>query len=167
MNKHGKLIQLLLPRYFSDRLVPRVKRLYKRLELRRKYVYDGTEYVVNVMSSRISSFNNKVLKYGHEVKDSARFRSVDCSSYIRDVAAKFVRFKDCYLRILFEKNFFELLGKSASELVDASPCDVDSLYKKFYEEFARVRLRRAKPNAYYPVARALFDECTASSLLAY
>ena len=81
MNKRGKLIQLLLPRYFSDRLVPRVKRLYKRLELKRKYIYDGTEYVVNVISSRISSFNNKVLKYGHEVKDFARFRSVNCSSF--------------------------------------------------------------------------------------
>lgn len=63
MNKHGKLIQLLLPRYFSDRLVPRVKLLYKRLELKRKYVYDGTEYVVNVISSRISSFNNKVFNF--------------------------------------------------------------------------------------------------------
>ena len=167
MNKRGKLVQLLLPRYFSDRLVPRVKRLYKRLELKRKYIYDGAEYVVNIISSRISSFNNKVLKYGHEVKDFARFRPVNCTSYIRDTSSKFVRFKDNYLRILFEKNFFELLGKSASELVDASPCEVDSLYKKFYEEFARVRLRRAKPNAYYPVARALFDECTASSLLAY
>lgn len=167
MNKRGKLVQLLLPRYFTDRLVPRVKLSYKRLELKRKYVYDGAEYVVNVISSRISSFNNKVLKYGHEVKDFARFRSVDCSSYIRDTSAKFVRFKDSYLRILFEKNFSELLGKSASELVDASPCEVDSLYKKFYEEFARVRLRRAKPNAYYPFARAVFDECTVSSLLAY
>lgn len=156
-----------MPRYFSDRLVPRVKTLYKRLELKRKYVYDGTEYVVNVISSRISSFNNKVLKYGHEVKGSARFRLVNCSSYIRDVASKFVRFKDCYLRILFEEKFSELLGKSASELVDASPCEVDSLYKRFYEEFARVRLRRAKPNAYYSIARAVFDECTASSLLAY
>ena len=161
MNKHGKLIQLLLPRYFSDRLVPRVKLLYKRLELKRKYVYDGTEYVVNVISSRISSFNNKVLKYGHEVKDFARFRSVDCSSYIRDVTSKFVRFKDCYLRILFEEKFFELLGISASELVDASPC------KKFYEKSARARLRRSKPNAYYSTARAVFDECTVSSLLAY
>lgn len=130
-------------------------------------MYDGTEYVVNVISSRISSFNNKVLKYGHEVKDFARFRSVNCSSYIRDVASKFIRFKDCYLRILFEERFFELLGKPASELVDASPCEVDSLYKKFYEESARLRLRRAKPNAYYPIARALFDECTASTLLAY
>lgn len=167
MNKRGKLVQLLLPRYFSDRLVPRVKLLYKRLELKRKYVYDGAEYVVNVISSRISSFNDKVLKYGHEVKDFARFRSIDCSSYIRDTSAKFVRFKDSYLRILFEKNFSELLGKSASELVGASPCEVDSLYKKFYEEFARVRLRRAKPNTYYPFARAVFDECTVSSLLAY
>lgn len=167
MNKHGKLIQLLLPRYFSDRLVPHVKLLYKRLELKRKYVYDGTEYVVNVISSRISSFNNKVLRYGHEIKDFARFRSVNCTSYIRDTQAKFVRFKDCYLRILFEKNFFEILGKSASDLVNASPCEVDSLYKKFYKEFARVRLRRAKPNTYYTVARAVFDECTASSLLAY
>ena len=122
---------------------------------------------MNVISSRISSFNNKVLKYGHEVKDFARFRSVDCSSYIRDTAAKFVRFKDCYLRILFEKKFSELLGRPASDLVDASPCEMDSLYKKFYEEFARVRLRRAKPNAYYSIARAVFDECTASSLLAY
>lgn len=167
MNKRGKLVQLLLPRYFSDRLVPRVKQLYKRLELKRKYIYDGAEYVVNVISPRISSFNNKVLKYGHEVKDFARFRSVNRTSYIRDTSSKFVRFKDNYLRILFEKNFFELLGKSASELVDALPCEVDSLYKKFYEELAHVRLRRAKPNAYYPVARALFDECTASSLLAY
>lgn len=167
MNKRGKLIQLLLPRYFSDRLVPRVKLLYKRLELKRKYVYDGAEYVVNVISSRISSFNNKVLKYGHEIKDFARFRSVNCSSYIRDTAAKFVRFKDCYLRILFEEKFSELLGKSAPELVDASPCEVDLLYKKFYEEFARVRLRRAKPNTYYSVARALFNECTVSALLAY
>lgn len=167
MNKHGKLIQLLLPRYFSDRLMPRVKLLYKRLELKRKYVYDGTEYIVNVISSRISSFNDKVLKYGHEIKDFARFRSVDCSSYIRDVTSKFVRFKDCYLRILFEEKFSELLGKSASELVDASPCEVDSLYKKFYEESARVRLRRSKPNAYYSVTRAVFDECTVSSLLAY
>ena len=167
MNKRGKLVQLLLPRYFSDRLVPRVKRRYKRLELKRKYIYDGTEYVVNVISSRISSFNNKVLKYGHEVKDFARFRSVDCSSYIRDVTSKFVRFKDCYLRILFEKKFSELFGKSASELVDASPCEVDSLYKRFYEESARVRLRRAKSNTYYSVARAVFDECTVSSLLAY
>ena len=125
--------------------MPRVKLLYKRLELKRKYVYDGAEYVVNVISSRISSFNNKVLKYGHEVKDFARFRSVNCSSYIRDTASKFVRFKDCYLRILFEEKFFELLGKSASELVDASPSEMDSLYKKFYEKTARVRLRRAKP----------------------
>lgn len=147
--------------------MPRVKILYKRLELKRKYVYDGAEYVVNVISSRISSFNNKVLKYGHEIKDFARFRSVDCSSYIRDTAAKFVRFKDCYLRILFEEKFSELLGKSASELVDASPCEVDSLYKRFYEESARVRLRRSKPNAYYPLARAVLDECTVSSLLAY
>lgn len=141
--------------------------LYKRLELKRKYIYDGTEYVVNVISSRISSFNNKVLKYGHEVKGFARFRSVNCSSFIRDTSAKFIRFKDCYLRILFEEKFFELLGKPASELVDASPCEVDSLYKKFHEEFTRVRLRRAKPNTYYSVTRALFDECTASSLLAY
>lgn len=147
--------------------MPRVKLLYKRLELKRKYLYDGAEYVVNVISSRISSFNNKVIKYGHEVKDFARFRSVNCSSYIRDAASKFVRFKDCYLRILFEERFFEILGKSASELVDASPCEVDSLYKKFYEESARVRLRRAKPNAYYSIARAVFDECTVSSLLAY
>lgn len=147
--------------------MPRVKRLYKRLELKRKYVYDGTEYVVNVISSRISSFNNKVLKYGHEIKDYARFRQVNCFSYIRDVTSKFVRFKDCYLRILFEEKFSELLGKSASELVDASPCEVDSLYKKFYEELARVRLRQAKPNTYYSVARAVFDECTVSSLLAY
>lgn len=147
--------------------MPRVRLLYKRLELKRKYIYDGTEYVVNVISSRISSFNNKVLKYGHEVKDFARFRSVNCTSYIRDTQAKFVRFKDCYLRILFEEKFSKLLGKSASELVDALPCEVDSLYRKFYEESARVRLRRAKPNAYYSVARALFDECTASSLLAY
>ena len=88
--------------------MPRVKRRYKRLELKRKYIYDGTEHVVNVISSRISSFNNKVLKYGHEIKDFARFRSVDCSSYIRDVTSKFVRFKDCYLRILFEEKFFEL-----------------------------------------------------------
>ena len=95
--------------------MPRVKLLYKRLELKRKYVYDGAEYVVNVISSRISSFNNKVLKYGHEVKDFARFRSVNCSSYVRDTAAKFVRFKDCYLRILFEKRFSDILGKSASE----------------------------------------------------
>lgn len=167
MNKRGKLVRLLLPRYFSDRLVPRVKLLYKRLELKRKYVYDGAEYVVNTISSRISSFNNKVLKYGHEVKDFARFRSVNCTSYIRDTQAKFVRFKDCYLRILFEEKFSELLGKSPSELVDASPCEVDSLYKKFYEDFARVRLRRAKPNAYYSLARAVFDECTVSSLLAY
>lgn len=167
MNKRGKLVQLLLPRYFSDRLVPRVKLLYKRLELKRKYVYDGAEYVVNVISSRISSFNNKVLKYGHEVKDFARFRSVDCSSYIRDTASKFVRFKDRYLRILFEEKFSELLGISASELVDASPCDVDSLYKKFYEESARVRLRRSRPNAYYSLTRAVFDECTVPSLLAY
>ena len=147
--------------------MPRVKLLYKRLELKRKYVYDGAEYVVNVISSRISSFNNKVLKYGHEVKDFARFRSVKCSSYICDTSSKFVRFKDCYLRILFEEKFSKLLGKSASELVDASPCEVDSLYKEFYERFARVRLRRAKPNAYYSVARAVFDECTVSSLLAY
>lgn len=147
--------------------MPRVKQLYKRLELKRKYIYDGTEYVVNVISSRISSFNNKVLKYGHEVKDFARFRSVDCTSYIRDTAAKFVRFKDCYLRILFEEKFSKLLGKSVSELVDVSPCEVDSLYKKFYEESARVRLRRARPNAYYSLARAVFDECTVSSLLAY
>lgn len=167
MNKHGKLIQLLLPRYFSDRLVPRVKRLYKRLELKRKYVYDGTEYVVNVISSRISSFNNKVLKYGHEVKDFARFRSVNCSSFLRDTSAKFVRFKDCYIRILFEEKFSELLGRPASDLVDASPREVDSLYKKFYEESARIRLRRSKPNAYYTIARAVFDECTVSSLLAY
>lgn len=147
--------------------MPRVKLLYKRLELKRKYIYDGTEYVVNVISSRISSFNNKVLKYGHEVKDFARFRSVNCTSYIRDIQAKFVRFKDSYLRVLFEEKFSELLGKSASELVDALPCEVDSLYEKFYKEFARVRLRRAKPNTYYSVARAFFDECTASSLLAY
>lgn len=147
--------------------MPRVKQLYKRLELKRKYIYDGVEYVVNVISSRISSFNNKVLKYGHEVKDFARFRSVDCSSYIRDTSAKFVRFKDCYLRILFEERFSELLGKSASELVDASPSELDSLYKKFHEEFARVRLRRAKPNTYYSVTRAVFDECTVSTLLAY
>lgn len=147
--------------------MPRIKLLYKRLELKRKYVYDGAEYVVNVISSRISSFNDKVLKYGHEVKDSACFRLVNCSSYIRDIEAKFVRFKDMYLRILFEEKFSELLGKSASELVDAPPCEVDSLYKKFYEEFARVRLRRAKPNAYYSPARAVFDECTVSSLLAY
>jgi len=147
--------------------VPRVKILYKRLELKRKYMYDGTEYVINVISSRISSFNNKVLKYGHEVKGFARFRSVNCSSYIRDVASKFVRFKDCYLRILFEEKFSKLLGKSASDLVDASPCEVDSLYKKFYEEFARLRLRRAKPNAYYPLARAVYDELSVSSLLAY
>ena len=167
MNKCGKTIQLLLPRYYSDRLIPRVKCLYKRLELKRKYVYDGTEYVVNVISSRISSFNNKVLRYGHEIKDFARFRSVNCTSYIRDTQAKFVRFKDSYLRVLFEKNFFELLGKSASDLVNASPCEVDSLYKKFYKEFARVRLRRAKPNTYYSIARALFDECTVSALLAY
>lgn len=130
-------------------------------------MYDGAEYIVNVISSRISSFNNKVLKYGHEVKDFARFRSVNCSSYIRDAASKFVRFKDTYLRILFEERFFEILGKSASELVDASPCEVDSLYKEFYEKAARARLRRAKPNAYYPIARAVFDECTVSSLLAY
>ena len=156
-----------MPRYFSDRLVPRVKQLYKRLELRRKYIYDGAVYVVNVISSRISSFNNKVLKYGHEVKGSARFRSVNRTSYIRDTSAQFIRFKDSYLRILFEKNFFELLGKSASELVDASPGELDSLYEKFYQEAARVRLRRSKPNTYYPVARALFDECTVSSLLAY
>lgn len=147
--------------------MPRVKLLYKRLELKRKYVYDGTEYIVNVISSRISSFNNKVLKYGHEVKDFARFRLVNCSSYIYDATSKFVRFKDCYLRILFEEKFSELLGKSASELVDALPSEVDSLYKKFYEESARLRLRRAKPNAYYPIARAVFDECTVSSLLAY
>lgn len=156
-----------MPRYFSDRLVPRVKILYKRLELKRKYVYDGAEYVVNVISSRISPFNNKVLKYGHEITNFARFRSVNCSSYIRDTSSKFVRFKDYYLRILFEEKFSGLLGKSASELVDASPGEVDSLYKKFYEESARVRLRRSKPNAYYSVARAVFDECTASSLLAY
>lgn len=130
-------------------------------------MYDGAEYVVNVISSRISSFNNKVIKYGHEVKDFARFRSVNCSSYIRDTASKFVRFKDCYLRILFEEKFSSLFGKSASELVDASPCEVDSLYKKFYEEFARVRLRRARPNTYYSIARAVFDECTVSALLAY
>jgi len=130
-------------------------------------VYDGAEYVVNVISSRISSFNNKVLKYGHEIKDFARFRSVDCSSYVRDTASKFIRFKDCYLRVLFEEKFSELLGTSASELVDASPCEVDSLYKKFYEESARVRLRRSKPNAYYPLTRAILDECTVSSLLAY
>lgn len=147
--------------------MPRVKQRYRRLELKRKYVYDGTEYVVNVISSRISPFNNKVLKYGHEVKGFARFRSVKCSSYIRDITAKFVRFKDCYLRILFEEKFSELLGKSASDLVDASPCEVDSLYKKFYEESTRVRLRRSKPNTYYSVTRALFDECTVSSLLAY
>lgn len=147
--------------------MPRVKLLYKRLELRRKYIYDGTEYVVNVISSRISSFNNKVLKYGHEVKDFARFRLVNRTSYIRDTQAKFVQFKDSYLRVLFEKNFFELLGKTASELVDASPCEVDSLYERFYKEFARVRLRRAKPNTYYSVARAVFDECTVSALLAY
>lgn len=147
--------------------MPRVKFLYKRLELKRKYVYDGAEYVVNVISSRISSFNNKVLKYGHEIKDFARFRSVNCSSYIRDTSSKFVRFKDCYLRILFEERFSEILGKSASELVDAPPYEVDSLYKKFYEALARVRLRRARPNAYYSVARAVFDECTVSSLLAY
>lgn len=147
--------------------MPRVKQRYRRLELKRKYIYDGAEYVVNVISPRISSFNNKVLKYGHEVKDFARFRSVNRSCYIRDTAAKFVRFKDCYLRILFEEKFSELLGKPASELVDASPCEVDSLYKKFYEKFARVRLRRAKPNAYYSIVRAVFDECTVSSLLAY
>ena len=147
--------------------MPHVKQQYRRLELKRKYVYDGTEYVVNVISSRISSFNNKVLKYGHEVKDFARFRSVKCFSYIRDTAAKFVRFKDCYLRILFEEKFSKLLGKSASDLVDASPCEVDSLYKRFYEESARVRLRRSRPNAYYSIARAVFDECTVSSLLAY
>lgn len=147
--------------------MPRVKLKYRRLELKRKYVYDGTEYVVNVISSRISSFNNKVLKYGHEVKDFARFRSVKCSSYIRDTASKFVRFKDCYLRILFEEKFSELLGKSASDLLDASPCEVDSLYKRFYEESARVRLRRSRPNAYYSIARAVFDECTVSTLLAY
>lgn len=147
--------------------MPHVKQQYRRLELKRKYVYDGTEYVVNVISSRISSFNNKVLKYGHEVKDFARFRSVKRFSYIRDTAAKFVRFKDCYLRILFEEKFSKLLGKSASDLVDASPCEVDSLYKRFYEESARVRLRRSRPNAYYSIARAVFDECTVSSLLAY
>lgn len=147
--------------------MPRVKQLYKRLELKRKYIYDGTEYVVNVISSRISSFNNKVLKYGHEVKDFARFRSVNCSSFIRDTSAKFVRFKDCYLRILFEEKFSKLLGRPASDLVDASPRVVDSLYEKFYKESARVRLRRAKPNAYYSSARAVFDECTVSSLLAY
>ena len=72
-----------------------------------------------------------------------------------------------YLRILFEEKFFELLGISASELVDALPCKVDSLYKKFYEKSACVRLRRSKPNAYYSIARAVFDECTVSSLLAY
>lgn len=167
MNKSGKPIQLLLPRYYSDRLIPRIKCLYKRLELKRKYVYDGTEYIVNVISSRISSFNNKVLRYGHEIKDFARFRLVNRTSYIRDTQTKFVRFKDSYLRILFEKNFFELLGKSASDLDNASPCEVDSLYKKFYKEFARVRLRRAKPNTYYSATRALFDECTVSALLAY
>lgn len=147
--------------------MPRVKQRYRRLELKRKYVYDGDEYVVNVISPRISSFNNKVLKYGHEVKDFARFRSVKRSSYIRDTAAKFVRFKDCYLRILFEEKFSELLGRPVSDLVDASPCEVDSLYKKFYEKSARVRLRRSKPNTYYSVARAVFDECTVSTLLAY
>ena len=68
---------------------------------------------------------------------------------------------------ILRQNLFDLLGKSPSELVDASPCEVDSLYKKFYEDFARVRLRRAKPNAYYSIARAVFDECTVSSLLAY
>lgn len=130
-------------------------------------MYDGTEYVVNVISSRISSINNKVLKYGHEVKDFARFRSVDCTSYIRDTQAKFVRFKDTYLRILFEEKFLNLLGRPVSELVDASPCEVDSLYERFYKESARVRLRRAKPNAYYSTARAVYDECTVSSLLAY
>lgn len=130
-------------------------------------MYDGAEYVVNAISSRISSFNNKVLKYGHEVKDFACFRLVNCSSYIRDTTAKFVRFKDCYLRILFEEKFSELLGKPASELVDASPCEVDSLYKKFYEESARRRVHRCRPHTYYSVTRAVFDECTASSLLAY
>ena len=147
--------------------MPRVKLLYKRLELKRKYVYDGAEYVVNVISSRISSFNNKVLKYGHEVKDFARFRSVNCTSYIRDTQARFVRFKDTYLRILFEKNFFELLGKTTSDLADTLPSEVDSLYERFYKESARLRLRRAKPNAYYSIVRAVFDECTVSSLLAY
>ena len=167
MNKCGKLVQLLLPRYFTDRLIPRIKVQYRRLELKRKYVYDGAVHVINVASSRISRFNNKVLKYGYEIKEFARFRSVDASCFVRDSSSKFVRFKDSYLRVLFEKKFFDLLGKTASELVDALPGEVDSLYKKYYVESARVRLRRSRPNAYYSVIRAIYDECTVSSLLAY
>ena len=153
----GKILTLALPRYYHDRLIPRIKVVYKRWVNRKTFEYDGGFYTFDVLSKRISRLHLKVLKYGHEVKESFVSRLVKVSSYIIDRSSKFVRFKDYYLRVLFEKKLCELFGLSAEVLAQYDAFEMDKLYKSYMLLSVKERLRRPCQNTYYSLTRAIFD----------
>lgn len=162
-----KLIQFLLPRYYRDKLIPRIKVVRHRFMGTKKFVYDGTEYCFDVLSKRLSRFNKKVMKYGHEISKSFSWRKVTVKSYILDYSSKFVRYKDLQLRVLFEESFCRLLNISPDRFYELDSFEMDALYKKYLSLSFKERVQRCKPYSFYSPVRALADECTSATLLAY
>ena len=93
----NKFLQFLLPRYYRDKLMPRLEVVRQRFIGMKKYVYDGTEYCFDVLSKRLSRLHKKVMKYGHEISQSFSWRKITTKSFILDYSSKFVRYKDLQL----------------------------------------------------------------------
>lgn len=162
-----KLLQFLLPRYYRDKIIPHVEVIRQRFIGTKKFIYDGDEYCFDVLSKRLSRFNKKVMKYGHEIQESFTWRKITVKNYILDYSSKFVRYKDLLLRVLFEESFCRVLGLSPERFSQLNSFEMDSLYKKYLSLSFKERVQRHKPYTYYSPTRALAEECTPATLLAY